>query len=75
MKTLTIQIPNAKTDKLVKEFLATHGISLSRGLESDSTEAGYEAKVERNMVKMMMKATPEDLKPVSRETIMKKLGR
>ena len=77
MKTLTIQIPDAKTDKLVKEFLSEHGISLSPDpvIESKKSEPGYEAKIERNMVKMMMKATPADLKPVSRDTIMKKMGR
>ena len=75
MKILTIEIPDDKTEKLVKELLASHGISLSEIKETSSKltkeEQDFEDKVDRNLAKAMQNV---DLsKTVKESTVMRNL--
>ncbi len=64
MKTLTIEIPENKTEKMVIELLAKHGIALANSKNKTNepsevskklskTEQDYEDKVDRNIALSM----------------------
>ncbi len=86
MKTVTIDIPDTKTEKLFNEFAEKYGISLrtvvKRAKPSEKisnklakAEQEYEDKVDRNIEKMIDLTDAKGTKLVSRAIIMKNLGR
>ena len=86
MKTLTIDIPDTKTEKLFNEFAEKYGISLgtvAKRVKSSEkiskklskAEQEYEDKVDRNIEKMIDLADAKGTRLVNRATIMKNLGR